>query len=95
MVCTYLILIEIWLDTPFLMQGFLVESLDDIDTVAEFCEHVWVDAVEEAWVPPEERGLVERPKRRSYINKLPVEQEQARALGTFPRGSAYHQVFDG
>lgn len=32
-----------WLDTPFLMQGFLIEERDDIDIVAEYCEHVWVD----------------------------------------------------
>lgn len=32
-----------WLDTPFIMQGFLIEEPDDIDIVAEFCEHVWID----------------------------------------------------
>ncbi len=32
-----------WLDTPFLMQGFLIEEREDIDVVAEYCEHVWVD----------------------------------------------------
>ena len=34
-----------WLETPFLMQGFIVESLDDIDTVAEYSEYIWVDAI--------------------------------------------------
>jgi len=32
-----------WLDTPFIMQGFLLEEEDDIDIVSEYCEHVWVD----------------------------------------------------
>ncbi|TVZ39854.1 HD-GYP domain-containing protein (c-di-GMP phosphodiesterase class II) [Alteromonadaceae bacterium 2753L.S.0a.02] len=32
-----------WLDTPFIMQGFLLEEQDDIEIVAEFCEYVWVD----------------------------------------------------
>lgn len=72
-----------WLDTPFLMQGFMIESLEDINTVAEFCEHVWIDSVDEAWVPPEERELIGKHARRGYINKVPVEQEQQRALGTY------------
>jgi len=32
-----------WLDTPFIMQGFLIEEPQDIEIVAEFCEYVWVD----------------------------------------------------
>ncbi|WP_045858473.1 HD-GYP domain-containing protein [Teredinibacter purpureus] len=32
-----------WLDTPFIMQGFLLEVQDDIDIVSEYCESVWVD----------------------------------------------------
>ena len=35
-----------WLDTPFIMQGFLIEDLEDIDILAEYCEYVWVDAKE-------------------------------------------------
>ena len=31
------------LETPFLVQGFIVETLDDIDLLAQYCEHVWVD----------------------------------------------------
>ena len=44
MVCT-----DDWQETPFLMQGFMIESLDDIDTVAEYSEHVWIDAVREQY----------------------------------------------
>lgn len=32
-----------WLDTPFIMQGFLLEEREDIEIVSEFCEYVWVD----------------------------------------------------
>lgn len=31
-----------WLGTPFLLQGFTVQTLDEIDQLAEYCEHVWV-----------------------------------------------------
>ena len=27
-----------WLDTPFLLQGFVIESLADIDMIAEYCD---------------------------------------------------------
>ena len=27
-----------WLDTPFVLQGFKITSLDDIDTLTEHCE---------------------------------------------------------
>jgi hypothetical protein len=29
-----------WLDTPYLLQGFLVQSQDDIDEVGKYCESV-------------------------------------------------------
>ncbi len=32
-----------WLGTPFLTQGFLLESDEDIQRVRDYCEHVWVD----------------------------------------------------
>lgn len=32
-----------WLDTPFIMQGFLLEEQEDVEIVSEYCEHVWVD----------------------------------------------------
>jgi len=34
-----------WLDTPFLLQGFVVEDAGDIDVVAEFCEYLWIDEI--------------------------------------------------
>ena len=73
-----------WLETPFLMQGFTIESLDDIDAVAEYSQYVWVDAVSEEWVPPEERATLKSPtKKISYINKIDAKAEHAQALDTY------------
>ncbi|MDO6747012.1 HD-GYP domain-containing protein [Gilvimarinus sp. 1_MG-2023] len=73
-----------WLDTPFLMQGFLLESQGDIETVAEYCQHVWVDAVEPTWVPPEERGELGTARAKTtYINKISAEDEHRQATGVF------------
>lgn len=32
-----------WLETPFLTQGFLIESRDDIERLREYCDYVLVD----------------------------------------------------
>ena len=73
-----------WLETPFLMQGFVVETLADIDTIAQYSEHVWVDAVQSEWVPPEERGTVTAQKAKvSYINKIDAKSEHAAAMGVY------------
>ena len=32
-----------WLVTPFLLQGFTIETRDQIDTLRTHCQHVWVD----------------------------------------------------
>lgn len=74
-----------WLDTPFLIQGFLIESLDDIDIVAEYCEHIWIDEVKADWVPEQERlSSSYRPnKKMNYINKLPAQDEHRKAMGVY------------
>lgn len=58
-----------WLDTPFLLQGFLLESLRDIDIVQELCECVYIDAAPDK--PPS------RPAGKTLCN-VPASEEQAR-----------------
>jgi len=72
-----------WLETPFLIQGFTLETIDDVTTMAEYCEHVWVDAVQEAWVPPEERkiGTTKSGSGLRYINKVSASDEHRQSLG--------------
>lgn len=73
-----------WLDTPFLLQGFRVERMEDIETVCEFCEHVWIDALEDVWVPPEERAVLDAHKRKqTYINKTSAQDEHRQAIGVY------------
>lgn len=73
-----------WLETPFLMQGFVIESLDDIDAVAEYAQHVWIDAVSDEWVAPEERATDKgQTPKTIYINKIDTKKEHAAALETY------------
>lgn len=41
-----------WLGTPFLTQGFLLESDEDITRVRDYCEHVWIDIHKCVYVSP-------------------------------------------
>jgi len=34
-----------WLDTPFMVQGFYIKSLEDIDTVRKVCDYVYIDKI--------------------------------------------------
>lgn len=73
-----------WLETPFLMQGFIIESLDDIDAIAEYSEHVWIDAVQQTWIPPEERGTIKPSAAKvSYINKVDAKAEHSAAMQVY------------
>jgi HD-GYP domain-containing protein (c-di-GMP phosphodiesterase class II) len=41
-----------WLDTPYMFQGFLIQSEDDIEELARYCEYVFID---ELRAQPEKR----------------------------------------
>lgn len=65
-----------WLDTPYLFQGFLIQSKDQIETLAKYCEYVFVD---ELRAQPEKRP----PARKQHGHQ--VEQssiDQTAFLGT-------------
>lgn len=73
-----------WLETPFLVQGFLIESLDHIMLVQEFCDYVYIDAVKDDWIPAEERFVDSgTKKKRRYIHKVSIEQENGVAPGVY------------
>jgi len=72
-----------WLETPFLVQGFLIESLDHIVLVQEFCDYVYINAVRDDWVPPEDRVVVPTNKKKRYVHKISVEQENGVAPGVY------------
>ena len=76
-----------WLDTPFLMQGFVVETLEDIDLVAQYSEHVWVDKLVVEWIPSESRALADSTNKRTtkYQIKIDAKQEHSQALSTYKK----------
>ena len=63
----------------------MIEGPEDVDTVAEYAEYVWIDAVPTNWQPPEQRtGLKAaiRPKT-TYINKVSAREEHGQAIKVF------------
>ncbi len=73
-----------WLDTPFLMQGFLVETPADIETVAEFSQYVWVETEEERWVDYNDKEtLKKKVKAKTYINQVNAQTENRKVLGVY------------
>jgi len=74
-----------WLDTPFLFQGFQVNCESDIDTVKQFCEYVYIDAIEERWQRGDTRTTGLNSRKQCYIKKVSFEQEQHTATGVYTR----------
>merc|ERR1712000_667343 len=58
-----------WEESPFLFQGFLLESEKDIHMVQDHCKSVWVDVVEEDWVPLDKTKNTQRVTRTRYDKK--------------------------
>lgn len=72
---------RLWLDTPFILQGFTISSVDEIDTIAEYCEFVYIEDKEDTWLKAEERTIASTatPRIEHYANSASNKQEYARA----------------
>ena len=71
-----------WLDTPFLIQGFLISSEDEIDQLCEYCDYVFIDVAQTVYKHKD------KPKRKPItknrrIYKVPVEREMPAAIKHF------------
>ncbi|MFU8763902.1 MAG: DUF3391 domain-containing protein, partial [Haliea sp.] len=56
-----------WLDTPFMIQGFRIETRGQIDRLQEYCQHVFVDT-------RQSRQPAEKVKRKASVThkRVPV-----------------------
>ncbi len=55
-----------WIGTPFLLQGFLVQTQEDIDLLGQYCRHVFVDIVKSENFIRLSLQRLERPGRDGY-----------------------------
>lgn len=56
-----------WLETPFILQGFHIHSVADIEEISKYCQTVYVEVGEDTWLPAQERAVKETLSQR--INK--------------------------
>lgn len=70
-----------WTDTPFILQGFEIRSIEDIDEIAKHCEFVYVDNAEHVLLAPVERGDGSKKikARKTFVSKTTNRQEKTRA----------------
>jgi putative nucleotidyltransferase with HDIG domain len=52
-----------WTETPFLFQGFRIETFEQIEELRQYCEEVDVEVGGEEWIPPPERAVSSGPRR--------------------------------
>lgn len=85
-----------WLDTPFLFQGFLIESDDQIKELRHYCRYVLVDPLRsigwDAWrdTPARKEALrrlelLDRQTQETTLAPLPLAFAEDRAGGAFAR----------
>merc|ERR1712000_94993 len=72
-----------WEESPFLFQGFLLESEKDIHMVQDHCKSVWVDVVEEDWVPLDKTKNTQRVTRTCYVEKQDMARQLSEANRTY------------
>lgn len=79
-----------WLDTPFLIQGFRIETREQIESLREHCEYVFIDTRQSRQRITPVRKAVSKQRRpltqifrdrrlQSYRDEAPFEHEQPRA----------------
>lgn len=64
-----------WLETPYLLQGILIQSEEDISELAKFCEFVYVSFPDTsiAAAPP---FIIPPVKRKSIVHVIPDDDER-------------------
>ena len=76
-----------WLETPYLIQGLLIQSQDDIEQLKQYCKSVYIDVDESepfvaqyhtktAQIIPEPDNNQPHNAKRSHTNTKPEDQQQ-------------------
>ena len=71
-----------WTETPFLFQGFLISSTEEVNQLREYCKHVFIDVTQTTVEYTKKNRQVNEIKNKR-IYKVPIEQELAFAASHF------------
>ena len=72
-----------WIESPFLFQGFLLESPDDIRMVQDVCSWVYVDVLEEEWQEHHGATAGKPQTRQRFVEKQEMAQQLTQANRTY------------
>lgn len=76
-----------WIDTPFLFQGFLISSEEEIDQLRQYCDYVFID-VTQTNVTFKTKQKTKTTIQNKRIYKVPVEKELEVAVGHYDYAKA-------
>ncbi len=86
-----------WLDTPFALQGFYVRSPSDVETLAQYCDYVFVDPLrrQRTSSPPLAKPRPQSRKRARYADSVAMRDEfLAARVDLESANAAIARVFD-
>jgi HD-GYP domain-containing protein (c-di-GMP phosphodiesterase class II) len=66
-----------WTDTPFMFQGFILRTQEQLDALKKYCKHVYVD--------PEKSEIGGRPAGKPQLEPTTVEHEFSQARAVYSR----------
>lgn len=73
-----------WRDTPFPIQGFEVRTKDDIDMVAEYCDHVYIDTTKGVGPDSTRAEFAPRPGRSNRSPRRTVHHKVSGVVAPSP-----------
>lgn len=71
-----------WLETPFLYQGFIISSEEEIDQLTEYCDHVFID-VAQTEIKYKDKGRERQHVKTRRINKVSMEKALPAAIADY------------
>lgn len=71
-----------WLETPFLFQGFIISSKDEIEQLVECCDYVYIDVAQSTVKTKTSRGS-QQQRKAQRIFKIKTEDALPEAAGHY------------
>lgn len=72
-----------WSESPFIFQGFTIESNNDLTLLCEHCQFVYIEATEEEWIEYSSHSKSKKIKRTRFAEKYNVAFELSDASPTY------------
>lgn len=78
-----------WSESPFLFQGFFIESQKDIQMIQDCCDFVYIEVMEEEWVEQKSHNKSKTVRRTRYAEKHNIASEISDANRTYQAAKSH------